>query len=306
MQRLNDILRRNVLFAGAGASRLKIKLYMLVPLYFALWMGSLTAGRLFFSVVSSGLTQAFGVDEATVQAFRKIIICGIQIILFGLWIVLIEKRPLKSAGLHAVKPLRAYWTGVLIGFCAISAVTAILLGMGMVQVEASHLASITPLAAVIALGWIVQSAAEEVAVRGWLIPMLAKESSPAFAILLSSVIFGFFHLFSAGVTVLSFTNLILSGLFFAGYAILTKHIWGVCGMHFAWNVTLGNVYGFPVSGFPDNGQSLVKLSQTGPVMFTGGAFGPEGGAVTTLVLLLGIIIVIKLWHKQQALPTSTN
>ncbi|WP_221795399.1 CPBP family intramembrane glutamic endopeptidase [Paenibacillus typhae] len=249
-------MRSNVLFAGAGASRLKIKVYMLVPLYFVLWMGSLTAGRLFFYVVSSGLSQAFGVDEATEQAFRKIMVCAIQVVLFGLWIVLIEKRPLKSAGLHAVKPLK--------------------------------------------------SAAEEVTVRGWLIPVLAKESSPAFAILLSSVIFGFFHLFSAGVTVLSFTNLILSGVFFAGYAILTKHIWGVCGMHFAWNVTLGNVYGFPVSGFSDNGPTLVKLSQTGPALFTGGAFGPEGGAVTTLVLLLGIIIVVKLWLKQQALPTSTN
>lgn len=279
---------------------------MLVPLYFVLWMGSLTAGRWVYSGASYGLIQVFGLGEGAVQVYRKVVVCGIQVILFCLWIIMIEKRPLRSAGFPAVKPFRVYWTGFLIGFGAISAVTAILLGMGMVQVEAYHWASFIPLAAVIALGWMVQSAAEELAVRGWLIPMLAKESSPAFAIILSSVIFGIFHLFSSGVTVLSFINLILSGLFFAGYAVVTKHIWGVCGMHFAWNVTLGNLYGFPVSGFPDNGRTLVEMSQTGPELFTGGAFGPEGGVITTLVLLSGIIILAILWNRQRLLLTSTN
>ncbi|MEK5451073.1 CPBP family intramembrane glutamic endopeptidase [Paenibacillus sp. FSL R7-0331] len=306
MRRLDEVLRVNPLFAGAKASRLKINLYVLVPLYFVLWMGSLTAGRWVYSGVSYSLVQSLGLGESTIQEYRKFIICSVQLVLFYLWINIVEKRPLRSVGFHTAKPLRAYWTGFLTGFGAISAVTAILLSLGMVQVEAHHWTALTPLAAVIALGWMVQSAAEELAVRGWLIPMLAKESTPAAAILLSSVIFGFFHLFSSGVTVLSFINLILSGLFFAGYAIVTKHIWGVCGMHFAWNVTLGNLYGFPVSGFADNGRTLLGMNLTGPAFFTGGAFGPEGGAVTTFVLMLGIIIVAILWCRQQAPLTSTN
>lgn len=107
---------------------------MLVPLYFVLWMGSLTAGRWVYSGASYGLIQVFGLGEGAVQVYRKVVVCGIQVILFCLWIIMIEKRPLRSAGFPAVKPFRVYWTGFLIGFGAISAVTAILLGMGMVQV----------------------------------------------------------------------------------------------------------------------------------------------------------------------------
>lgn len=213
MSDLNTTLKGNPIFAGARASTLKLKLYLLVPLYFTLWMGSLTAGRWIYSGVSYGLVHSLGLDESAIQVYRKFIVCGVQVVLFCLWIIIVEKRPLRAAGFHTEKPFKAYWTGCLIGFCAISAVTAILLSLGMVQVEAHHWASLTPLAAVIAFGWMVQSAAEEIAVRGSLIPMLARESTPAFAILLSSLIFGFFHLFSSGVTVLSFTNLVLSGLF---------------------------------------------------------------------------------------------
>lgn len=152
---------------------------------------------------------------------------------------------------------------------------------------------------IMALGWIVQSASEEIAIRGWLIPSLEKNSTPITAISITAIIFGILHLFSSGVTVLSFINLTLSGIFFAGYAILNGNIWGVCGLHFAWNFALGNIYGLPVSGFADNGEKIFQTQQIGPSLLTGGAFGPEGGLITTITLLIAIAAFILKWRKNQ-------
>lgn len=121
------------------------------------------------------------------------------------------------------------------------------------------------------------------------------------AISITAIIFGILHLFSAGVTVLSFINLILSGIFFAWYAIVDGNIWGACGLHFAWNFALGNVYGLPVSGFANNGVKIFKTQQVGSDIFTGGDFGPEGGLVTTLILLIAIALLILKLKKDSKL-----
>jgi hypothetical protein len=75
----------------------------------------------------------------------------------------------------------------------------------------------------------------------------------------------------------------------------------VCGLHFAWNFALGNVYGLPVSGFANNGVKIFKTQQVGSDIFTGGDFGPEGGLVTTLILLIAIAILILKLKKDSKL-----
>lgn len=121
------------------------------------------------------------------------------------------------------------------------------------------------------------------------------------AISITAIIFGILHLFSSGVTVLSFINLIFSGIFFAFYAIVDGNIWGVCGLHFAWNFVLGNIYGLPVSVFSNNGEKIFKTQQVGSEIFTGGDFGPEGGLVTTLILLIAIALLILKLKKDSKL-----
>jgi membrane protease YdiL (CAAX protease family) len=117
------------------------------------------------------------------------------------------------------------------------------------------------------------------------------------AIFIAAIIFGILHLFSVGVTALSFINLILSGIYFACYVIGDGNILGVCGLHFAWNFALGNIYGLPVSGFAENGEKIFQTQQIGSNIFTGGDFGPEGGLVTTIILLIAISALILKWRK---------
>jgi len=64
--------------------------------------------------------------------------------------------------------------------------------------------------------------------------------------------------------------------------------WAVTGTHFAWNWTMGVAAGLPVSGL-DVGPALVDVSVSGPDLWTGGAYGPEGGLLLTMATITGIV-----------------
>lgn len=298
MREIDIQLRRSRLFTQAQLSGLKSNIPVIIILYFLLWTGGFALGHGLLWLVQSNCDVLYGNDAVRILV-RRLIVCGTQISLFFLWIKFIEKRPVRAAGFQAGKPLKSYLTGFFIGIGAITAITVILVLSGAVRLQFYKMGCgyIVLNLLTLAIGWIVQSASEEIAVRGWLIPRLENRSSPVRAVLITAVIFGILHLFNSGVTVLSFLNLTLSGIFFAGYAIISENIWGVCGLHFAWNLALGNIYGFSVSGITDNGISVLSAQQLHSELLTGGKFGPEGGAVTTMLLLVAIGIVIYQWKR---------
>jgi uncharacterized protein len=63
------------------------------------------------------------------------------------------------------------------------------------------------------------------------------------------------------------------------------------GLHIAWNFFQGYVFGFAVSGARPGG-SLIGIQQGGPVPWTGGPWGPEGGLLGLLVLLAGSLLIL--------------
>jgi len=69
------------------------------------------------------------------------------------------------------------------------------------------------------------------------------------------------------------------------------------GIHIAWGYFEEFIFGYANSGqAPFN--SLMQNTVTGPELWTGGAFGPEGGLLILLVLLLDIGLV-KVWIKSR-------
>jgi hypothetical protein len=79
------------------------------------------------------------------------------------------------------------------------------------------------------------------------------------------------------------------------------------GLHIAWNFFEGNVFGFPVSGVETVGATFLSIEQSGPLLFTGGAFGPEAGVFTNAASVLGFLLIL-LWVRVRsgriALQTS--
>jgi hypothetical protein len=111
------------------------------------------------------------------------------------------------------------------------------------------------------------------------------------AVLVSALLFASLHIFNLNINLVAFINLALFGVFAALYATREGSLWGIFALHSAWNWAQSNLFGMEVSGLPVRLGALINLKETGPDWLTGGAFGPEGGVVVTLVLLVGIVLL---------------
>ncbi len=151
--------------------------------------------------------------------------------------------------------------------------------------------------AIIALGWIVQASGEELLFRGWLLQVIGARYRVWLGVLISSLLFSAAHLLNPGISPVAVVNLLLVGVFLALYALRDGSLWGVCAWHAMWNWTQGNLLGFEVSGLRTPGGTLFNLMESGPDVFTGGAFGPEGGLAVTAVLLVGIGVLALLGRR---------
>ena len=119
--------------------------------------------------------------------------------------------------------------------------------------------------------------------------------------LLTSAIFGGLHIFNNNSTVLSSANLAFLGIMFAVGYVATGELGLPIGLHMSWNFFQGTVFGLSVSGAKE-GASLLAIQQTGPTLFTGGAFGPEAGLMGTVAGALGIVLIVGWARNRRRVP----
>jgi membrane protease YdiL (CAAX protease family) len=225
----------------------------------------------------------------------------------GLWVYFYERRPFWTLGYERMHALVRYVRGFLFGGLMFAAAVGILLLLGAISAGAGDpsrqgIAAIWGILLVL-LGWIVQGGAEEVLVRGWLLPVVGARFRPWMGLTVSSLVFAVMHSLNEGLNGLALLNLALFALFAGLYAMREGSIWGISALHSAWNWFQGNIFGFHVSGMASGGGSLLGLAAQGPAWLTGGVFGPEGGVAVTLVLLLGVATVLA-WPRSQ--PNSAR
>ena len=147
---------------------------------------------------------------------------------------------------------------------------------------------------------------EEMLTRGYLLLNLAEgfrccglgpRGGAILAWLVTSSVFGLLHLGNPHMTPMSTANLILAGLFLGLGYLLTGDLALPIGIHISWNFFQGNVFGFPVSGLSLHYATLFATQYEGPTLWTGGPFGPEGGLLGNLAILVGIVLVL-LWTRR--------
>jgi hypothetical protein len=229
--------------------------------------------------------------------------------LIWLWLRFMERRPLWTTGMTQpiIKP---YLRGLGIGALLFVSVILLLSLFGFLETEnrsAGQMWWITLGGTVLVLtGWAIQGAAEEILLRGFLMPILSIHWRPAIGVIFSALFFSALHLLNPNITLISVLNLFLFGLFTALYALWEGGLWGVFAIHAIWNWAQGNIFGLSVSGLDLHSSVLFDLMEAGPDWVTGGYFGPEGGIIVTLILLSGIGALVAFSRRNSGnLPVRT-
>jgi uncharacterized protein len=147
---------------------------------------------------------------------------------------------------------------------------------------------------------------EELVSRGYHLRNLAEGLNLPVAVFASSAVFALLHAINDNATVMSTLGLLVNAFLFVAAFLATGRLSTAIGLHVAWNLFEGAVFGFPVSGDKE-GASLVAIHQLGPPLVTGGAFGPEAGLCGIAASLLGIA-VFAAWRRRSmesaAMPST--
>lgn len=216
---------------------------------------------------------------------------GIIVTLAAVYMVLrlIEKKRLKDIGLINIrKGIKHLSYGLLFGAISMTLIFIILLVTKNIEVTNSFTqpqfswSTLTGLIVFIFVGL-----NEELFARGYCMMVLSQTGKRWVPVVVSSIIFSAMHLGNPNVKILGLLNIFLVGILFAYMVVKTNNIWMAIGYHITWNYFQGNIFGFPVSGLDSTGLYGIKVINDN--LLTGGAFGPEAGVLTSIVIIAGII-----------------
>lgn len=138
---------------------------------------------------------------------------------------------------------------------------------------------------------ILAAAFEELVYRGYAFQTLLRGMPPIVPILALSIYFGYGHWENPSRTFFSTANTVLAGVWLAAAYLKTRSLWLPTALHFGWNWTMGAVFGLPVSGLFIPQHSILVSTSGSPVWLTGGSYGPEGGAVATVIVIASTLLI---------------
>ena len=252
-----------------------------------------------FTLSLAWLTSGIGLLVAQIAEFF-----GVTISVF-LARRILDKRSIRSLGLNLERrAIIDLMVGVAIAFIMIWVVYLIELSMGWVTFYGFAWKFDSPqkiisqtlitMLTFLLVGW-----NEELLSRGYQLQNIADGLNIVWGVIISSLIFGILHLANFHATWQGAIGVILAGVFLASSYLRSGQLWLPIGLHIGWNFFEGVVFGFPVSGLET--YRLVRISVNGPSIWTGSAFGPEGGLVVLPALLLGLLMVYQYTRKRNGI-----
>jgi len=281
-----------------------------VALYSALWVAIQVTAALVIQSPLTGILITLFPALAPIAGALLFYVANALLVIGITWLMArqIDYRPLADLGLC----LDRHWQedfifGLLLGAGLMTLIFFAELGLGWITITAYlhttlpqtpfRIAIWQPIFLFIAVG-----INEELLSRGYQLRNLAEGITNALitpqraviiAWVLSSLIFGFLHIFNPNSTWVSTLALMLAGVFLGLGYVLTGRLGLSVGLHITWNFFQGSVYGFRVSGNDLSNTSFMAIQQAGPPHWTGGAFGPEAGLIGIVTILLGIVLIAR-------------
>jgi membrane protease YdiL (CAAX protease family) len=234
-----------------------------------------------------------GVVRALPQLASAEIVLGLVLAVTSAVVRRFEGRGLGTLGLARDRWGLAWAIGLLLGAITPLLVFALLALAGHAELrpETTSLAGVARATVPMAVAVLLLSGAEEIAVRGYPLQVLAESRGPGAAAVATGVAFGLLHAGNPGANPAGLAIIALNGVLLAWVVVRTGSLWLACGYHGGWNLMAAVVLGLRDSGAVHEG-SLLRTELTGPAWLTGGGFGFEASPVTAVVelVVLGLML----------------
>ncbi len=197
-----------------------------------------------------------------------------------------ERRTVTElSGAGAIKDSLA---GLFLGTALQAAVILTIFIMGYYSVE--HLNNFSSLLMPFGIA-ITAGVTEEILFRGIIFRITEEKLGSVISLIISSALFGVIHLANKNATLFSAVSIGLQAGFLLGCAyVLTRKLWLPIFLHIGWNFAEGGIFGAAISGNATT--SLITSKISGPVIFTGGFFGPENSVFATLYCVVAAVIIL--------------
>jgi len=271
-----------------------------VPMGFAI-VRDLDYGALFSAIETGRIDVVISIAMAAIPQWimiASLYLMGLNTLFSWLYCTKIEKRSARSMGFTRQNAFRDYGVGMAIGFVMLMAVAALEVALGYTEFMGFNPQVNIGLLLLYFFGYVIQGMSEEVLLRGYLMMSMSNRTKPVIALIVSSAVFGLMHALNPGATPMAIINITLIGLFFGLLVLRLDSIWAACGVHSAWNFTLGNIMGSAVSGTDSGGSVFLTRTVEGKFL-SGDAFGLEGGICSTVIFVTAILLVIFLPQKSR-------
>ena len=142
----------------------------------------------------------------------------------------------------------------------------------------------------------IQSTAEELLTRGYMMGALRQRYNVWVAIVFNSLFFASLHLFNPGVNALAIADIALFGFALSLVMYYMDSIWFCAAVHTAWNFTQNLIFGLPNSGIVSEA-SLFHLDAAHDSIFYNVGFGVESTIMAVVTECLLALCVV-LWAKK--------
>jgi membrane protease YdiL (CAAX protease family) len=205
-----------------------------------------------------------------------------------------ERAPFLNVGLWWSDPsLRNTGIGVVLGAGSALLVTVLPAVLGAAEFvqdpeKAGGLASLVYVTILLVFG----AAAEELMFRGYAFQVLARGFGGVATLAVTSVLFGLVHTSNLNFNAIAMANTIGFGVILGLAMLRTGALWLPIGLHFGWN-WVPPLVGVNLSGF-NMGVTGYTLRWKIPDLWSGGAYGPEGGLLTTGIVLVLVVIMARM------------
>ena len=204
-----------------------------------------------------------------------------------------EHRP--PADLPRSAALRTLARGTAGGVLWFAAVIGVVAALGAYRVEGWG--SVTSAFALLAAA-AAASATEEVVFRGVLLRHLEARAGTWVALVVTAVLFGAMHLVNPAATTWGAIAIAIeAGLALGAAYVATRSLWLPVGLHLGWNFAAGGVFGTEVSG-NDTATGLLDGATSGPVLLSGGAFGPEASLVAVATGVVLTVVLVRVAYRR--------